>query len=313
MDETDIRILRVLGFTPFQNGVRGPDAMRASHVAAQLGLGTELVKDRITKMEAAGVIQGYEAFPNLRHLGLAQTTVHYNVDGRAKSKVADRLRDMEGISGVFEFVGPGLCVDVYYRDQGELERRLRLIGTLTEAPAPSRLFDYPYPDIGGELTGLDWRILHALRKDARRGPNEIGEEVGVSGKTVHRRIERMVAQNAFDVVPRLDPGEFPDLIPLNLACYFDPAAAAKTVASITKELGEQVFYAWVPPSAQVGNFDIFAWVRKPREIEALRRRVGAVSGVERVEAMLPCNAVFTSDWLTQAIRARMSLSEVAAP
>lgn len=308
-----MRILRVLGFTPFQQGVRGPDALRPSHIATQLGLSTELVKDRLAKMEAQGVLQGYEAFPNLRHLGLSQTTVHYNLDGRAKAKAVDKLRNAEGISGVFEFVGPGVCVDIYYRTASELDRRLRLISSLADVPAPHRLFDYPYPEVKGDLSPLDWRVVHALRKDARRSPTEIGEELGISSKTVNRRIDRLVAQSSIDVLPRVDMGEVSDLIPLNLACYFTPGPSAKTVDAITKELGEHAFYAWVPPSAELGNFDVFAWVRKPREIEAMRKRVAAIPGVDRVEALLPCNVVFTSDWLTEAIEERMSVPEVANP
>lgn len=317
MDETDVRILRALGFTPFQNGVRGPDAIRPSHVAARLGLNADLVKDRIRKLEDQGVIQGYEAFPNLRQLGLAQTTVHYNVDGRAKARAVDKLPAMEGISGVFEFVGPGICVDVYYRNPGELERRLRLVSSLGDLPAPARLFDYPYPEVSGDLTPLDWRILAVLRKDARRSAPDVAAEVGVSAKTVNRRIDRLVAQGSMDVLPRVDFGAVSDIIPLNLAVHFLPGPTAPVVAAVTTALGESAFYAWVPPSAELGNFDVFAWVRKPRDIEALRRKVAEVPGVDRVDALLPCNVVFASDWLTAAIQERasqpMSVPEVEAP
>jgi DNA-binding Lrp family transcriptional regulator len=313
VDETDVRILRVLGFTPFQQGVRGPDALRPSAIAAQLGLNAELVKDRLARMESSGVIQGYEAFPNLRHLGLAQTTVHYNLDGRAKARALAKLPDMEGISGVFEFVGPGVCVDVYYRSPAELERRLKLVATLADLPAPARLFDYPYPEVTGEMTPLDWRIVHALRKDARRPASDVGAELGVSAKTVNRHVDRLVAQGSIDVLPRVDTGQVADILPLNLACYFAPGPTAPVVAAILKALGEQAFYAWVPPSAELGNFDVFAYVRKPREIEQLRRKVADLPGVERVEALLPCNVVFTSDWLTRAIEERMSVPGVEAP
>ncbi len=317
MDETDVRILRALGFTPFQAGARGPDALRPSHLAATLGLNPELVKDRLARLEAKGVIQGYEAFPNLRHLGLAQTTVHYQVDGRAKARAIEKLPAMEGISGVFEFVGPGICVDVYYRTPSELDRRLRLISSLAEVPAPFRLFDYPYPQAKGDLSPLDWRILHALRKDARRSAPELARELGVSAKTVNRRVDRLVANGSIDVLPRVDFGEVADIIPVNLACHFAPGPTAPVVAAITKALGENAFYAWVPPSAELGNFDVFAYVHKPREIEALRTKVAAVPGVQRVDALLPCSVVFTSDWLTGAIEERMrgpmSVPEVGAP
>lgn len=313
VDETDVRILRVMGFTPFQRGVRGPDQLRPSHIAGQLGLAPELVKDRIQRMERDGIIQGYEAFPNLRHLGLAQTTVHYNIDGRLKETVARRLRDVEGISGVFEFVGPGMCIDIYYRSPAELERRLRHIATLAEVPQPYRLFDYPFPPTTGELTALDWRIVHELRRDARRSAPDVAASLGVSAKTVNRRIDRMVQTASIDVLPRVDAAGFRDVIPLNLACYFAPGTAAATVSAVSADLGDQAFYTWVPPSAEMGNFDVFAYVRKPREIEELRRRVAAVPGVERVEVLMPCNVVFTTDWLTEAIAARMSGTQVAAP
>jgi DNA-binding Lrp family transcriptional regulator len=58
----------------------------------------------------------------------------------------------------------------------------------------------------GEMTSLDFRILNCLRSDSRKPVNEIAEEVGVSTKTVARRLNRMIEERRITLSVKWYPG-----------------------------------------------------------------------------------------------------------
>lgn len=305
VDALDVGILRTLGFLPFIQGARPLDATRPSHVARALGASPELVKDRIDRMEAAGIILGYEIHPNLRHLGLRQVTFHLHVPPERKPQAMEVLSQVDGVAGVIDFVGTEMCVDVYHRSEGELARRLQLLSTITGVPQAHRLYENPDVAIARPLSRLDWRIVRALRGQARRSHAEVADELKVSQRTVKRRLERMAQEGSIDILPIVDPGRIPNYIPVGMAVFLRPGEHPSAVGDVRRALKDRLFYSWVPPARELGHAELALYARTTGEIEELRRTAAAVEGVARVDVALPCGARFSQTWLNEAIDERI--------
>ena len=62
-----------------------------------------------------------------------------------------------------------------------------------------------------KLSGMDYRIIAALMKDSRRPLKEVAEELGVSQKTVSRRLAKMRRESSIHLTTRAVPTATPDI------------------------------------------------------------------------------------------------------
>src|SRR5688572_12512390 len=112
-----------MGLQPFLTWPHPPERLKATKIAKDLGLSPETVKERIARLEKDGTIQGYEVYPNFRHLGLLSTTYHFRVpDTTQKTRALEQVGRAEGVVGVYNFVGPDVCVDLAHRGGRDLTR-----------------------------------------------------------------------------------------------------------------------------------------------------------------------------------------------
>jgi hypothetical protein len=58
---------------------------------------------------------------------------------------------------------------------------------------------------------MDYRIIDALMTDSRRPLKEVSEELGVSQKTVSRRLAKMKRENSIHMTTRVVPTSTPDI------------------------------------------------------------------------------------------------------
>lgn len=304
VDRLDLHIIRTMGMRPFETWPRDPARFRPGFLAAAVGVAPETVTERISRMEQDGVLVGYEVYPNVHHLGLGQTTFHLHVDPDEKTRVKDALEPVEGIVGLYDFLGADLCVDICYRSDADLDRKLRLVAHLARQEGVVRFYDRALPAPVRPLTKLDWRILAALRGHGRLPPEDVADAVGVSAKTIRRRQSAMAAEGAFDTVAVVDLGRIPDLQVFNLVFFLRDAADAATTARIRSTFDDRFFYAWQPPSLRFGSYHVTLFARTNAEVEALRRKASGIEGVERAEVMIPCGATWDGTWLDEAIRER---------
>lgn len=309
MDGLDVAILRQMGLQPFLAWPHPPDNLRAARIARELRVSPETVKDRVSRMEAEGVIAGYEVFPNFRHLGVTATTYHFRApDARSKARALGDVHNVEGVVGVFDFIGPTVCVDLAYRHSRELERKVDLVARLLDARTlPHACFDYSPPEVPGPLRNLDWRIIRALRGQARRAPDDVAAEVGVSGRTVRRRIERMSAEGSIDIVPIVDTARMPGYIMYEALVTLDalPNDASGLPPALQRAFEAALCCAWPLPGRDQRCVTLLLLARSVAEIEAMRREAEALRGVTDVEILIPAGSVSRSDWVDEAIEARV--------
>ena len=305
MDAVDVRILRATGILPFLYGARGPDALKPARIARRLNISLKTTKQRLRRLEDKGVIAGYQIYPNLHHLGLQWRSYFFRVPKERKEDLKPSLDSVEGVVAVFDFFGPDLCVDLYFRDEAELQRRLRLLSELLGGFLAVEWYENRMPPVAGALSNLDWRIVKALRMRARRSPEELARELGVTAKTIRRRLDRMVKEGSVDVVPLIDPTRMEGVFPFALLFRLYPERAQAAIRLIERAFDESYLSAWVPPSSEAGNFITMLVARSTGDLEAMRQRAAEIEGVESVEALLPADMRDYPGWIDEAIERKI--------
>ncbi|MGQ0534471.1 MAG: Lrp/AsnC family transcriptional regulator [Methanobacteriota archaeon] len=306
MDALDIRILRTMGLFPYGKVPRGPDALKPGYVAKKIGVTPETVRERIQRMEKAGLIAGYQVYPNLRHLGLEASAYIFVVEDEAKlAGVPQAIKPIDGLLDAFYFLGPEMCVDLAYRGPRDRDRKLHLLSSAMGGAAMHEFYVQDMPRTEEPLSNLDWRILRALRGRARRPLVEVAEDVGVGYRTVKRRHDRMATQGDFFAVPLLDPGKEGGLLPVALLFYLAKDAPRRTPGEILKAYDDRFIQTTVPVSPALGNFDMMAFAESPADVEALRLRGMRIPGVEKVRALLIRGADDHSEWIDDLVEAKV--------
>lgn len=305
MDVTDLRIIRAMGLRPFETWPRDPERFRPGYLGEACGVSPETVKTRLQRMQAEGILTGYEIYPNVRHFGLKQTSFHLHLPQERKARAQEDLKPLDGLVGLYDFLGPDLCVDLCYRDDADLKRKLQLISRLTDQQRIVGFYERAMPTPNRALISLDWRIVKALRGNARRPLEEVAAELGVSTRTVRRRFDQMQRLGDVDTVAVVDLGRIPDVRIFNLVFYLDDPQDKQAMAAIRKEFDASFLLAWQPPSADFGSFHTAQFANSNEEMEAIRRRGAALPGVSRAEISIPCGAYYHGEWLDEAIAARI--------
>ncbi len=240
MDRTDLNLSRLLlsnSRTSFRE------------LADKLDLSVPAVHTRIQGMQKAGVIKGYTARISLAYLGSPTAFVFGPSEAANPAKVAERLGKEEhtfwlGVGGGnFLYVGGNL------RDYAELDQYAAQVAKEAELPNPTvGLVPAPtLPAQRGEpfrLDRLDYRILQALAKDARRPVTEIAEEVGASTKTTARHLDRMREGGAVEFSAEWYPDRSDDILPVFHIRLRPGEDKPKAIATVMNAYAADLLFLW---------------------------------------------------------------------
>lgn len=295
-----------MGFTPWGQRPQDPDQLRASNLAKQLDVSPETIRDRIEGMEDAGAIQGWEAYPNPTLVGLSVGGWAFRP--REEETVEGALADVLLVDGVVEVItyhGPLLVVALAYTSEEERTRRLRLIGRLLDDEAPQHVFDPPLPDPGHEPDAVDWRIVRALRGQARRPLREVAEEISKSYRTVKRRFDRLTSEGCLFVVPRVDLSHVSGILPFTLVAMLGDQADHETLNALVHRVEDRALHKLLPSDPPGAMAAIGCFADTLAEMDEIKRDAATVSGVERVHALLS-KGRHATDWIDARIEERIA-------
>lgn len=306
MDGLDVRILRVMGVRPYDRRPKDPELLRAPRIARELGTTVNTVKDRIARMEADGVIAGYQVVPNFHHLGLQAGAHKFRiVDEERKDEAVRVARGLDGILEVHDFMGPSLCVDFAYNNAQSQGEKVRAVSEASGDADPIRFYERAMPRVERELSRLDWRILHALRWRANRPLSEVADELGVALRTVRRHYDRMAAEGSFFAIPLVDPSKAAGLFMFDLICELAPLGKQEAIRQLLRTFDDRLVYGFEPAPGSTAGFDMLLFAATSADLEAVRREAAAVPGVVRAESNLFRAFLDESRWLDAAIADRV--------
>lgn len=307
MDDVDLGILREIGLEPFTAGPRAARPWRPEVLANRLGKSPRLIKDRLARLEREGLIKRYDIQPNLTLLGLTARTYAFDFPTRADQReTLDRLGKVDGVIAFVEYVTSWLTVTLAFRDAPEHDRRLGTIRALLGGAAPQTWFE-PYPPAPKRKpTRLDWRLLRSLRADASRPLHELAATLGVSTKTVRRRMDQLAAEGAFDTFVQLHARGMDELLMCSVVFRVEPSSAQESIQTIHSELLSSAWSHCSAPFLEDGlHYDLVALPRTPRGLAAFLEAAARVPGVIEVKGHLATSVTWTPQWLDGEIDRRI--------
>lgn len=304
MDDLDLRLLRALGHHPFEPWSRaGP--IRLAQLARTLRVTEKTARDRVRKLEKEGAIAGYEIHLNLRHLRLDWTTYHFRVPSRTKEDALAAVAEVDGVVGIQEFVGDDVFLDIYAADDAELQRRLALLKRLLGAEGIG-WYDHEMPPIARDLAPLDRRVAVALRGRARTPSATIAKELGLTSRTVERRLGAMLARGDAAIIPRIDWTRSPRLIPFALAIDADGSVVpALRRQAPTLAAADCCRSSWSATCCEPGsgtNLSLALYAESLPQMEEMRQRFATRTGVRKVDVLLPARRREPTAWIDAMLR-----------
>jgi DNA-binding Lrp family transcriptional regulator len=281
LDRVDIGIIRWFmqgqPTAPFRAGVRP----MVDGLARQLGVTGETVRNRVRRMFESGVLGRVTLQLNPAVLGMEAGALGMFVGpGVSRRALARRLSLVEGCQVVASHVD-GLVGVVFYHYGGEsLKKKVALMEELA-GTTEGFYTDIPFPRCGLELTETDWRIVGALRPDASAPCSALSRKLGLSSRTVKRRLDRLVSGGAVFSMVSHRVRAVKGALEANLLVFYDQSAPRpQTDARILRELDDVLIYAgiWAQYSAYAVAVPSFAAGEEAAE------RVGRIDGVKEAWA-----------------------------
>lgn len=297
MDTLDVAIFReaIHPRGNFQWNVR--ESYR--QLADALGVDEETARLRVKRLQEQGILRGWEIVLNPTVLGRVLLRLDLPpLPPARKEALLAQAPHLDGIRWVFDHF-EGSVVLALFTDPVDVARTVALVESL--AGVAPETWQIPTPAAAVELTPLDWRILRALRRDPRRPYNEVAEELGVSAKTVKRRVERLMEGRACFLSGVVDFAAARGVIPVEIAVPHAPGEDPAPVHALLRSLENRIFERLTPHMSAVSVI-AFSMV----EVEEIKRRVRQVAG-GRERASVLLRRITYDDWLDARIEREAGL------
>ncbi|MFX0076015.1 MAG: winged helix-turn-helix transcriptional regulator, partial [Candidatus Hermodarchaeota archaeon] len=148
---------------------------------------------RINKLIEDGIIEAFIARPS----PIALKYLWVIIFGMSKAKSMDVVSKELGHHENILFVGiagaKSLYVYIFLRNISELQEVSSYVSKIAKINKPMvGIVNIPYITTPDPLTKMDYKVLKFLNRDARKPITDIADDVGLSAKTVKKRIDRMV-------------------------------------------------------------------------------------------------------------------------
>jgi DNA-binding Lrp family transcriptional regulator len=221
MDELDVKILRSLiserAVSPSNPSVKL--SLRA--IAARLGADDMTVRYRYKRLQESGCMSVWSLLVNPAFFRYKVTDLM--VDVQPESGKADMIRKLKlvhEITGMVNFYGTGLRIFMIYNGDESRSRTIELISRITNAERISPCW-IPMPrSETRNLTETDVAIIRALSDDARKSSVLVAKELGLSAKTVRKRVDRLRKENTILPLPILNIASIAGIIPIYLSYVY---------------------------------------------------------------------------------------------
>lgn len=295
--DLDVRILREL---------TSPDSFqwnfRQSYAAIgkNLGAAPETVRVTLNRAVKLGLIQKWRLVVNPELFSCKIAGVQLAV-GRPERKLTmiSQLQLVDGVFLMLVYHGAGLKLHFYFEDELALGRRLALIRSICEQKTEVASWVLNMPPCRLKMDRLDWEIVQDLLHDPRKESTDVAEKIGVSKRTVNRRLKMMTERTVATLVPvrnvRNRKGTLCNFL------IFGSERGQKASKEVLKSLGVRVDFLTQLSEDKIG---LIFESDNPSEAKELYNRLKIVDGVSRVVMDLIEDYIFVDDWLDQMVARR---------
>ncbi|MFW9999734.1 MAG: AsnC family transcriptional regulator [Candidatus Hodarchaeota archaeon] len=187
MDEIDLIIVRKL----LENS-----RLTFRELAEITSMSVSTIHKRIQSLIDDGTINAFIVRPTMISLKGLWLLASGTSSAKSMDLVSRELGNHESIYLVTIASGKFLYIGAYLRNISELQEFTSFLTKATQISNPSiGIINIPYITTPETLSSIDYKILKTLNRDARKALTDIGEDIGISAKTVRRRLDRMIEYN----------------------------------------------------------------------------------------------------------------------
>ena len=285
MDKTDVILCQLL---------LANSRLSYRELAEKLDLSVTAVHNRIQSLIELGIIRKFTAKPSI----YAQNAVHIFIYGNSKTNsIRDLSAKLQKNGSIYWLsVGGGnvLYLGAYLKNIAELEPLARFVKEKAEMPEPTVGITFsPIPPflknakIDAVLCELDYKIIRSLKDDSRKATSVIAEELGVSAKTVSRRLTRMINNYLIEFSIDWYPDASNDIISAFHIRLKQDANPNTPDVIIQKYYPNTLFY-W--GFSNIPNeYIFFVWTPTSKELKELRDKIEQEPTIQSVAP----NIIFT--------------------
>lgn len=277
MDATDVTLIQFLLMN---------SRCSYAELAEKLGLSVNAVHKRIHSLIETGVIRKFTARPGALAVNFVNVFVWGASQLESLQDLPDKLKTQGSIYWLAVGGGKYLYFGAYLRHINELSALTNYIRKEAGIPEPTvgimaipsvMPFSANLASIDTTLCDLDYRIIHALKDNARKAISDVADEVGVSAKTVRRRLTRMTKNWLIELSVEWYPDASNDIITLfNLRLR--PDVDMSIAYQIQKKYAPNVLFYW--SFANIPSIATFAvWTNSMKELQSIRERLEKEDGV----------------------------------
>ncbi len=285
MDATDLALCKIL----LENS-------RASirEIGDKLGLSVAAVHGRIQALRDIGIITAFTARLGLVAAGATVALIWGTSRKASNEDVLARLRRDDHVYWI-AFAGAGfLYVGSYLRSAAELDALVAYVTKETEMTDPVvGLIPLGAGYLGTPiLDRLDARIVRVLHRDARKSVADVAEEVGLSAKTVGRRLGRMVHDGRIELSMEWYPDVANDVISMWHLDVAPSVTREEAIALVANKYGPNLLFTM--PFSNLPRFFLAAtWTASMKDLRDLQSQLGQ----EKAFARAVPNVLYTGKLL----------------
>lgn len=272
-------------------------------LAEKLDLSVTAIHNRIQSLIDVGIIRKFTAGLSI----FAQNAIHVFIYGNSKTNSISNLKPkMEKQGSIYWLaVGGGnvLYVGAYLRNISELESLVRFVKETAEMPEPTvGLTGSPVPALlknakinpDNKLCELDYKIIRSLQDDSRKATSLIAEKLGISTKTVRRRLTRMVNNYLIQFSIEWYPDASNDIMSIFHVNLKDDANPNAPNLILQKHYPNTIFY-WSFSNIP-GSYVFMVWTPTTKELKDIRESMEQEPAIKSVAPNIIYTGYIFKNW-----------------
>jgi DNA-binding Lrp family transcriptional regulator len=293
MDKTDVILCQLL---------LANSRMPYRELAEKLNLSVTAVHNRIQILIEIGIIRKFTT--KLSFISKGGTPILFF--GTSKTTQIRELSTKLEKHGCIYWLAIGggnvLYIGAYLKRIDELESLVRFIKETAQMTEPTvGLTISPTPvllkgiELETKLCELDYGIIRSLKDNSRKATSEVAVELGVSAKTVSRRLNRMIKNYLVNLSIDWYPDASNDIISA-FHIQLKPEATPNAVNAVWQKYYPNTLFYW--GFSNIPNTYVFVtWTPSSKELRELRESLEEETAVQTVAPNILYTGYIYKTWI----------------